>query len=149
MFIEGEHILCVRSQEKNGPMWSGYWDNFTHLANFMVDWDCDEVEATYVCTNPCDPAQVKVTNNFSKYSSSLSASEVLYRYNLMVDVDTIKHHGDVATVEERQASFKVCMAIHAYLMSLGFPEPSIYTSGNGYHIEIRPLSFPAPQKTKH
>ena len=35
MFKEGEHIVCVRSQEKDGRMWSGYWNDFKKLATFV------------------------------------------------------------------------------------------------------------------
>jgi hypothetical protein len=35
MFTEGEHVLCVRSFEKSGKVYSGYWDNFRALALFI------------------------------------------------------------------------------------------------------------------
>src|SRR6266542_4701862 len=133
MFIEGEHIVCVRSQEKDGRMWSGYWSDFKALATFMGGaddglggWDSECIEATYVCTNPCDPAKVMPNNLLEKATASLRSEDVLYRWNLMIDIDTIKHHGDVASVEERTASFEVALMIVEYLLTQGFPEPLFF-----------------------
>jgi hypothetical protein len=143
MFTEGEHVICVRSITKAGVVWSGYYDDFKKLALFVGGekegwgWDADEIEATYMCSNPPDKSKIVITNSIVANARSLCAGGVAYRHNLLIDIDTIKHHGDVATPEEKTASGKVKDLVIEFLLDQGFPHPIVFTSGNGWHLIYR------------
>ncbi|PSH05042.1 MAG: hypothetical protein CXZ00_02475 [Acidobacteria bacterium] len=170
LFTENEHVVCVRMKSKSdGIVLSGNFDNFKKLALIVNEIDDDDVEFTYICTNPADPAKVAVTNCLEK-GESLKGDSVLCRHNLLVDIDTVKRvdvevakipklpanatqaminarqkainkvhqqYGDVATEAEKLASAEVRDRIIAYLHSVGFADPIVSTSGNGWHLIYR------------
>ena len=59
---------------------------------------------------------------------------------LLIDIDPIKpaeHHNNPATDEEQQNAAQVMAEVIDYLTGVGWPEPVVVDSGNGFHILYR------------
>jgi putative DNA primase/helicase len=122
-------------------MWTGYYSNFKQLATFLDEWDDGNIEACYICTNPADPSKVVVTNSMEKGQQSLKHDGVLYRHNLLIDIDTIKA-SDIATEGEKEKSAEIRDMIVEFLLDQAFPEPLVAGSGNGWHLIYRLPDLP-------
>lgn len=55
----------------------------------------------------------------------------------LIDIDPVRPSGTCATVVEKATALEVADKIQAYLASLGWPEPILVDSGNGYHLLYR------------
>lgn len=56
---------------------------------------------------------------------------------LLIDCDPIRDPHISATDAEKQHALQTAMAVRDYLRSIGWPEPIIVDSGNGYHLLYR------------
>jgi P4 family phage/plasmid primase-like protien len=56
---------------------------------------------------------------------------------LLVDIDPCRASGTSATDAEKAAARRVCGHVSKYLQGLGWPNPLIGDSGNGYHLMYR------------
>jgi putative DNA primase/helicase len=73
-------------------------------------------------------------------SKSANVSDHTKRRWLLIDIDPIKpanHKDDPATDTEQAAAMELTLEVVAYLRSLGWPDPVIVSSGNGFHILYR------------
>jgi hypothetical protein len=74
------------------------------------------------------------------HAGTVRVGDVTRRHNLMIDIDPIKAHGhedDNATDEEHEKTREVAAAIVAELTGLGWPQPAVIDSGNGWYLFYR------------
>jgi hypothetical protein len=90
--------------------------------------------AIYVVLNGIDP-----NLPLGRRKDGANAGNIPRRRWLLVDCDPNRQvNGTVnATDAEKAAAYAVAMAIRAALVTLGWPEPIVADSGNGYHLLFR------------
>jgi Protein of unknown function (DUF3987) len=116
---------------------SGYFDNSEQLANAIQEWSGKpEIEGVYYTLNPVSPALLARAANRAKVYATVTTSDkdILKRRWLLVDVDPDRPSGVSSTDAEKQLAATKGRAVRDYLRSLGWPEPIVADSGNGYHL---------------
>ena len=91
----------------------------------------------YLTLNPIDPSLLACSNHKMKVAEtgeSTGDKDILIRRHLLVDIDTIKKSGTSATDAQTQLAYKQAELVFNYLKSLGWPDPIICFSGNGFHL---------------
>lgn len=83
---------------------------------------------TYIVMNPIDEA---IINN------SVKDIDIACRRLLLVDIDRAQKAKSPATEEELKSARLTAMQIKNFTTSLGFSEPVVVMSGNGYHLYYR------------
>jgi hypothetical protein len=73
--------------------------------------------------------------------------DILHRRLLLVDLDRSGTRDDPATAHELDAALGVVKSIMAFTANLGFSEPNIVMSGNGYHLYYRLADLPNTPET--
>ena len=100
--------------------------------------------AVYVLLNGASPT-LPFGRNLRKTGDQgpgATAANVPRRRWLLIDCDPVRPGTVNATDAEKAAALAVALAIRAALVTLGWPEPIIADSGNGYHLLFR-IDLPA------
>ncbi|MGI9048030.1 MAG: AAA family ATPase [Rubrobacteraceae bacterium] len=126
---------------------SGYFDDYGKLAEQAVRLE-EQGFAVYATLNPVDPALLARANNrIKKYpKSTTSDADILRRRWLPLDFDPVRPAGVSSTEGEKRAAWLRAGEVQDYLESLGWSEPMLGDSGNGYHLLYR-LDFPSDSKS--
>jgi len=82
-------------------------------------------KGTYATLNPV---------NGDKTTGSASDHDISHRRYLLIDVDPTRPSGVSATEAEKEIAGEVIDAIARWLKLLGFPDPILADSGNGFHL---------------
>lgn len=122
---------------------SGYFDDYGELAEQAARLE-EQGFAVYATLNPVDPALLARANNrIKRYpKSTTSDADILRRSWLPLDFDPVRPAGVSSTDGEKRAARLRCGEVRDYLEGLGWPEPVLGDSGNGYHLLYR-LDFPS------
>lgn len=93
-------------------------------------------DGIYVTLNPCKPALLARASNRTKTRSNLTTSDhdILQRIHLLVDIDPVRPAGVSSTNAELDKARVLSRAVYKYLKDLGWAEPLIAESGNGFHL---------------
>ena len=112
---------------------SGYFDSPERLVRAISQWDGKA--NIYVTLNPVDPALLaRAVNRIqSKAENTTSDADIVCRRFLFIDVDSVRPSGISATQKELAAAQDLLEAVTRYLSGLGWPEPVVCMSGNGYY----------------
>ncbi|MDP9050274.1 MAG: hypothetical protein M3O31_06045 [Acidobacteriota bacterium] len=147
IFMPPGSIKELRLLTDEGIM-SGYFNDRRSLVMTAETMsECDEVKAVYWGLNEIDPKTLKfITNNVAKRTYATRATNIAARKWMLVDIDPERPKGTNATETEKAAAWDVTVAVQTFLRSLGWPEPVVIDSGNGYH-SIYPISLPAADST--
>ncbi len=121
---------------------SGY---FTHAsietaAGLIAELDESGLApGVYVTLNPVKPDLLaRAANRLKRRAPETTADgDILTRRWLLIDVDPVRPSGVSATDEERELARQRATAIYVFLSTLGWPEPVVAMSGNGYHLLYR------------
>src|SRR5262245_43933024 len=91
---------------------------------------CDQLgHGVYIALNPVRPTHPP--------SAAAKDADIVRRANVVVDVDPTRPADTNATDVEKAAARAVATAAREYLAGIGFPEPAVIDSGNGYHLMYR------------
>lgn len=85
----------------------------------------------------------------STYNQKLSTTtdkDIVRRRWVFIDIDTKKPTGVSATDEEKAKALKTTRTVFKFLRNMGFEEPIIFDSGNGYGMYIS-VDLPTDDKT--
>jgi hypothetical protein len=63
--------------------------------------------------------------------------DIASRRWILIDVDAGQPVGTNSNDEEKAKAKEMALAVRDHLVSLGFPEPALCDSGNGYHLLVR------------
>ena len=91
----------------------------------------------YLTLNPVYSSLLACSNNRMKIAGtgdSTGDKDVLKRRFFLVDIDPIRKSGTSATNAQTELAKKQAEYIFRYLKSLGWPDPIICFSGNGFHL---------------
>lgn len=136
-FREGQ-VKELRIMTTEGVQ-SGFYDNRLQLgrmAKYMGQEPEDiGIKAIYWTLNPINRASLKyVDNELNPHPKFATCGHnILHRDWLLIDVDAVREAGTNATDAEKQESRKVLDNVVTFLRSIGWAEPVIVDSGNGYH----------------
>jgi len=130
-----KHIVELRIPKCNNGVASGYYTNYSKLAEdaHKFDGDC---EAIYITLNPIsEQLRPLVTNSYKKYSKNTTKSTNIAEIEwLFIDFDPKRASGISSSDKEKNYAFKKLNIVKSYLKEKGFPDPIIADSGNGYHL---------------
>src|SRR5262249_7538684 len=73
-------------------------------------------------------------NHFYRASSRFRKTDYARRQLLLVDCDPRREPDTSSTDAQKAAARRQVLAIREFLRNLGFPEPMLADSGNGYHL---------------
>ena len=113
---------------------AGYFDDLDLLLGQVDQWDGKA--NVYVTLNPVDRALLaRATNRIAKgATSTTSDTNIVRRRWLLVDVDPVRPADISSTKEEAEAARALALAVRDYLHGLGWPQPMVGMSGNGYAL---------------
>jgi hypothetical protein len=120
-------------------IWSGYYDDMEALAGDAIKLSGSVgVDGVFHTINTVNPILLARSYNKMKRASrgeSTSAKDILRRVTFLVDIDSAtRSKGICATDAELVTAKAKTTEVRDYLRSLGWPEPLIEFSGNGYHL---------------
>lgn len=141
LFVPGQ-VVEVRAITDEG-MASGYFDDFSRLAESVVPLDAAGTQGIYVTLNEVNPALLsrranRIKGRLSKKDSTTADSDIVSRRWFPIDIDPVRPSGVSSTDEEHQAALVQAAEISAYLgRERGWPAPVFADSGNGAHLLYR------------
>jgi len=126
---------------------SGYFtfDSLDQATREIAELDRSGIApGIYVTLNPVDPSLLARSANRIKPRAreTTQDKDIVHRQTLLIDIDPVRPAGVSATEAELVRVHDVALAIVTHLTSLGWPDPVIAMSGNGYHLLYR-IDLPA------
>ena len=120
-----------------GATFSGYFDNHDKLIREAARYD-QLGHDVYITLNEL-PEQISYRryNRVDKIKGRdriTSDNDVKRRRFLFIDLGPERVSGISSTDEEKRRSFGMVLEVRGFLEELGWPEPIICDSGNGYHL---------------
>ena len=140
LFEPGQVVeLRVPKAGKLGTI-SGYFDDHNKLAAELERLS-GTAPAVYFTLNPVNPALLARANNhtntYAKGTTSDGPDNIINRRWLLIDCDPVRPSDISSTDEEKEAARRIAAQIKKYLKSLGWSDPVVADSGNGYHLLYR------------
>ena len=113
---------------------SGYYDDLSLIP--------DDIEPyvgkfdIYFTLNPVNPSLLaRCCNRLQIYAKQTTAdNDIAKLTNVLIDFDPLRAAGISSTKAEKSAAWNLLKSARNYLTELGFPQPIICDSGNGYHL---------------
>ena len=118
---------------------SGYYDDYALLADEAAKLE-NRGYSVYVTLNEVDTALLARASNRARKvykEPTTSDSDIVRRRWLPLDFDPARPTGVSATDAEKQAARRRAVEVREHLRELGWPEPVVGDSGNGYHLLYR------------
>jgi hypothetical protein len=138
--IELRVLNHATNRAYRGRTVSGYYD-WKHLGNLAQDamTFTYHAEGCYVTINPVKPAlQARARNLTARNPKHTTTDEdILRRIGLVFDTDPDRQAGISATYAEKEAARERIEQLISHLSGLGWPEPILADSGNGYHARYK------------
>jgi putative DNA primase/helicase len=127
----------VPRHNRFGHTASGYFDDPASLASAVASWDGRA--NVYVTLNPVAPALLSRAADriLPRADHTTSDAEIVQRRWLMFDIDPVRPAGISSTDAELAAAHEVADRAMAFLGVVGWPEPLVVMSGNGYQVLYR------------
>ncbi|MGB8583304.1 MAG: hypothetical protein WCD47_20975 [Candidatus Sulfotelmatobacter sp.] len=141
ILFEPGQVVEVRAPKagKYGTV-SGYVNDHKKLAEKLEQLS-GKVGAVYYTLNPVNPALLARASNrarkYAKDTTSDAQDNIVERNWLLVDCDPVRPADISSTDEEKTAAKRLVPKIKKYLKTLGWADPVIADSGNGYHLLYR------------
>jgi len=151
ILFEPEQVVELRVPKsgKYGTI-SGYFSDHEKLAQELEALS-GTVGAVYYTLNPVNPSLLARANNrtetYTRNTTNDAPDNIIKRRWLFVDCDPIRPSDISSTDEEKQAAKQQVTDIRACLTALGWPEPVVADSGNGYHLLYR-IDLPNDDPTR-
>ena len=139
-------VVELRSIFKNGRIDSGYFDDFSLLAESAAELDRRaDVSGIYWTLNPVKPDCLHRAKNHmrewaskSKGGAATSDAEILERRFILLDFDGANRPSGIsATSDELKAAKRKAYDTAKFLARRGWVNPIAAMSGNGYHLLYR------------
>lgn len=118
---------------------SGHFTDTKALARNAAALDAQGLAtSTYFTLNPVSTTAIKNPKNVNKVLRSphhaTKDKDIARRGLYLIDVDPVRPSGISSTWEEKAEALVVLTQIRQYIAALGWPEPIVIDSGNGYHL---------------
>jgi hypothetical protein len=103
----------------------------------VLEQDATGGDTCYVTLNPVDPDLMARSYNRLGRCDGTADKDVAGFRVLLLDFDPKKKSGIPSTDAEKQAAYDKLLEVRTHLLDLGFPDPVIADSANGYHLLLR------------
>lgn len=137
----GLHELRVINMLNGGENYSAIFDNDDDLIREVQHFDKEPYNIYFIFNELKDATKGMVQlNHFIKRASTIKDINIKFLRWLMVDLDPIREGGvkDISSNEDEfENAHKRMVEVYRYLKSVGFNEPVICKSGNGFHAMYR------------
>ncbi len=149
LLVQAGDVFEVRAPkclERRGATYtstvSGYFTHASIEAAAGLIAELDEsglAPGVYVTLNPVrSDLLARATNRLKRRAPETTADgDILARRWFLIDVDPVRPSGVSSTDEEIELARQRASAIYVFLSTLGWPEPVVAMSGNGYHLLYR------------
>lgn len=140
--VELRALKCQTKYYRKPHTYSGFFD-FEHLdgmARRAVALSRDIARGVYLTLNPVhrDLLSRRCNRDDVAEAGTLATdANITCRRWLLVDADPVRIADVSSTNEEKAAALKAVEAVRAHLRELGWPEPILADSGNGFHLLYR------------
>ncbi len=150
LFEPGQVVeLRVPKAGKLGTI-SGYFDDHNKLAAELERLS-GTAPAVYYTLNPVNSAlrarAHNHTNPYAKGTTSDGTDNIVNRRWLLIDCDPVRPSDISSTDDEKEAARRVAAQIKKYLKTLGWSDPVVADSGNGYHL-LYPIDLPNDDESR-
>ena len=120
-------------------IWNGYFDNPELMASAAAQLSGTQgVCGVFTTLNPVTPELLARSCNKVKRAGkgeATSAKDVIRRQTFLIDIDSAtRPKGISATDAELESAKNKTMQVRDFLRSLGWAEPTVNFSGNGFHL---------------
>jgi len=135
----GPSAVVVLRAFKGRETVSGYYDDHALLAHEAGRLE-NRGYSVYVTLNEVDPALLARASNRARKvykEPTTSDNNIVRRRWLALDFDPVRPSGVSATDAEKKAARQRAIEVRGFLRGLGWPEPVVGDSGNGYHLLYR------------
>lgn len=114
---------------------SGYFSDPAALAEAAARWD-GRAPGVYITLNPVNPALLARANNrvVTRAATTTADADIQRRRWLPLDFDPRRPAGISSSDIEKRAAYALAQTVRDWLRGLGWPEPVVGDSGNGYHL---------------
>jgi P4 family phage/plasmid primase-like protien len=142
LFSGIHEVVCKRA---DGKLYVGFFDD-EKKALSSVDND-STYQAVWYGLNPLKQLPEGATLNGALRRSNRSKKDwILRRERLLIDFDPHRTYGN-ASDSEKAAARRQVLAVRDYLRSIGWPEPMLCDSGNGFHV-VFAIDLPNDQSSE-
>lgn len=122
---------------RRGDVASGYYDERDAFVRDVLQQDTTGKDTCYVTLNPVNPDLLaRSCNTLSRCDGTKDKNVQRFRL-LLIDFGPKRETGIPSTDDEKRAAYERLLEARAHLLRLGFPEPVIADSANGYHLLFR------------
>ena len=153
LFVGAGEWTELRAFGKNGGIYSGFFD-FNHLelmAKAAVEIERTGAKGIYFIPNPVsidEVAPVKRNVVISAGGGKCANDQHISRRKwLLIDIDPVKPVDGNASEGERLEAWKVASQVQSSLEAVGFSNPVVASSGNGWHLSYR-IDMPNDDKSR-
>lgn len=135
LLTEKDQVCELRILNTNKGTISGYFNNYKVLESNAMDYN-DKVPGIYITLNPVKKDLLARANNRVNpwARQTTSDADIEYRKWLPIDFDPVRPSGISSTEEEQENARKLAEEVMGYLKKLGWSEPILANSGNGFHL---------------
>ncbi len=116
--------------------YSGYYKNIDKLIEDIKPYEEMSDEQIYFTLNGIDEGcygRAQCEKILKSPKQTTSDSNIVHRSWVLIDYDPVRVVGTNATDEEFELAHKKAQEVFRYLRSMGFSDPVICRSGNGWH----------------
>lgn len=137
----GLHEVRVINMLNQHENYSAIFDNDEDLIREVGRFDREPYNLYFIFNELKDATRGLIQlNRFIKGAKTIKDQNIKYLRWLMIDLDAIREGGvkDISsTNEEFQKTHLKAIDVYKYLKEIGFTDPVVCQSGNGYHIMYR------------
>ncbi len=130
---------------------SGYFDNFAQAAGALQQYAVSPKNpGIYFVLNPFDAElMARASNRFQERATDTTQDvDIKARRWFFIDCDPKRKTGISSTAEEWEAAKVKAEAVQTWLTGeIGFPEPIVCSSGNGFHLHFL-MELPSDDESK-
>ena len=144
-------VMAINMQN-NKDNYSGIFDNDRDILNGVIQFDKMPYNLYFRINELMDSTRgLAQYNKMVKGAKTIQDSAIKFRRWLFLDFDPIRDGGvsDIASSDdELSMAKKKTIEVRAFLTSIGFPQPIICCSANGYHALYRLNNVENTEETK-
>ena len=118
---------------------SGYFTDIDSIIQAIQPYERNNIYFTLNAVNPACYSRVQrdCIMQVGAESNATSASDIIGRDYVLIDIDAVRPAGTNSTEEQLNHAREVASKVFHYLESEGFYQPAICMSGNGYHLLLK------------
>lgn len=121
----------------NNKTASGYYKNIENLVRDVERMDAEDKFQIYFTLNCIEDScygREQCEKVIWKPKNTTTDNDIKGRYWIMIDLDPKRPAGTSSSNDEYEKAHMKAIEVYRYLMNMGFYEPVVCSSGNGWHL---------------